>query len=182
MKNSFIIIVIIGILLFGACNDSSDKASATSDTTTLVKTVDTSSTAVAAQPTASFPTDLTLDETKDDSVFADGSEPTSWTNAGIDDPVAFKQFVKKLQIWVATGVKDSVASAIAYPMAKPFVKDKESFLARYYTFMNDSVRAALKNQNLRQIFRNANGAMIGNGRIWLGQVQGGFAITAINNK
>jgi hypothetical protein len=181
MKNSFIILVVIGILLFGACNNSNEKASAASDTAT-IKAPDSTATVDAVEVRPAFPTDLTADETKDDSVFADGSEPTSWDNAGIDDPLAFKQFVKKLQIWVATGVKDSVANAIAFPMANPFVKDKEAFLARYYTYMNDSVRAALKNQNLRQIFRNANGVMIGNGRIWLGQVPGGYAITALNIK
>lgn len=181
MKNWFIILVVIGIVLFGACNDGSNNTSSNADTPG-VKTVDTSAAAVTTQSTTNFPSDIIIADLQDDSVFADGSQPTSWQNAGIDDPAAFKQFVKKLQHWVAISQKDSVASIVAFPLANPLVKDKESFIARYDTFVNDSVKAALKNQNLRQIFRNANGAMIGNGRIWLGQIQGGYAITAINNK
>jgi len=171
---------VIGIFLY-ARNDRSESSNRSSDSTG-IKTVDSSSEKTAEQPTPNFPTDLTLDETTDDSIFADGSRPVPWTNAGIDDPVAFRQFLKKLQKWVAADQKDSVVTVIAFPLHNPKVKDQQAFLAKYDLYINDRVKNALKHQNLRQIFRNANGAMIGSGELWLGQVQGGFAIIAINNK
>lgn len=176
-------------IIFISCNDNGESTTTPTDTAT-IKTVDSSSETVAVQSTSSFPSDLTLEETKDDSIFTDGSEPTSWDNAGIDDPVAFKQFLKKLQGWVVNNQRDSVAAVIAFPLVNAkvrnkeqiIVKDKNEFLANYNLYMNDTVKAALKNQNLRQVFRNANGAMVGNGQLWLRQVENGFAITAINNK
>jgi hypothetical protein len=187
MKSIFLVIVTTATYI--ACDNNSETATNPTNTAT-VKTVDSSSAAVAVQSTSSFPSDLTLEETKDDAVFTDGSEPTSWDNAGIDDPVAFKKFLKKLQGWVANNQRDSVAAAIAFPLLNSrvrnkeqiIVKDKNEFLANYDLYINDTVKAALKNQNLRQVFRNANGAMVGNGQLWLGQVENGFAIMAINNK
>ena len=42
--------------------------------------------------------EITLEELAaiDDSIFNDGSIPTSWENAGINDPKALKYFIKKL--------------------------------------------------------------------------------------
>ena len=164
-----------------ACNNSSEGTpKATTDTIAVVKdntSAKTDSTPVAA----ASPFDLTADEIKDDSVFADGSRPTSWANAGIDDPVAFKKFLKRLQVSVANDLKDSVAAAIAFPLRNPELKSRKDFLQKYDVYINDKVRAALKGVKLSQIFRNGQGAMIGDGTVWFSKTKNGYAVTAINN-
>lgn len=118
----------------------------------------------------------------DDSVFTDGSVPTSWENAGFTDPAGFKQFLLRLRTWSASGQKDSVAQVIDYPLRNPVVKSKEQFLQRYDSLFNDKVKQAIQDQNLRQIFRRDQGAMIGDGTVWFRQSGNRFVIVGINNK
>lgn len=122
------------------------------------------------------------DDLQDDSIFADGSIATSWANAGIGHPIAFKQFLKRLQSWVSNNQKDSVAAVIAFPLKYPPVKNKAAFVANYDGYFNQKVKTALMHQNLRQIFRRDQGAMIGNGELWFNETPGGFTIISINNK
>lgn len=163
-----------------ACNNAGETKSVTpgdSATTAPADHTSTADTAVrndtALVPAASL---------QDDSVFADGSIPTSWENAGFSDPVAFKQFLQQLQQWVASDRKDSVADALDYPLRNPKIKDQQQFLGQYDTYFNERVKKALREQNLRQVFRNARGAMIGNGELWFTQEGNRFKITAINYK
>jgi len=163
-----------------SCNDTGNKQVDTV-TDTIQKTDESGNGRLDAIPPvtdSSFA--LTTAEMEDDSVFANGSMPTSWAAAGIDDPVAFKKFLKHLQYWVAHDKRDSVAAVIAYPMKHPAVKNKQQFLAGYDMYMNKGVKNALKEQNYRQIFRRDQGAMIGSGQLWLAQTPQGFRITAIN--
>lgn len=127
-------------------------------------------------PTVTSPQDM-----GDDSVFTDGSVPSSWANAGFDDPVAFKKFLRRFQSWVTEGQKDSVAAVIRFPLPKG-ARDKSEFLARYDQYMSEKVKAALARQNFRQIFRNAQGAMVGNGQIWFIPSNNGYTVIAINNQ
>ncbi len=125
---------------------------------------------------------LTPEELKDDSIFTDGSKPTSWAVSGIDDPAAFKKFVKRLKFWVANDHKDSVSTVIAYPLRNPKIKDKQEFLNKYDLFFNEKVRKSLREQKLNQVFRNTNGAMIGSGELWINEKGKDFLIIAINYK
>lgn len=178
-------IIIAFTILTMACNDSGTKEETPvedAEPAAIVASPDTPP--VAGTPAQeSHPYALTEEEKGDDSVFTDGSRPTTWANAGFDNPEAFKLFVKRLKYWVKTDQRDSVANVLAYPLRNPPVKNRQAFLTDYTTFLNDNVKNALYSQNLRQIFRRDTGAMIGNGEIWFRQTEKGqYRITGINYK
>lgn len=180
LKNIFLLTPFV-LFLF-ACNNNSNKAVNLGDSTppkidTPIVYKDTTH----LQPAIADSLALTPEQLKDDSTFADGSEPTSWEIAGIDDPVAFKKFLKKLQIWVKNDQRDSVASVISYPFGKAKIKNVAVFKNSYDKYFTDKVKDALQTQNFSQIFRNYQGAMIGNGAIWLNETNKSFKISAINN-
>ena len=177
MRQSFIFCVIV--LLFIACNNSSSTKQKTVDSV-ITMSADTV-TSIDVEESITDPLVLTSAEMKDDSVFADGSIPTSWENAGFSDPISVKEFIKKIQYWVANNQKDSVAAIIAYPLRKPVIKNQESLLKNYESVFNDKVKKALLEQNLSQLFRNAQGVMVGNGDLWINETPRGLKIIAINN-
>lgn len=120
-----------------------------------------------------------IDEWKDDSVFADGSVPTSWENAGIDRPKELKTFIHKLQEWIAGDKKEDIAAAIRYPLNKT-VKTPDDFMKQYDQLITPKVKNAVASINFRQIFRNQKGVMIGNGELWISQDGKEYKIIAIN--
>ena len=129
---------------------------------------------------------ITPDEWKEDSVFADGSIPASWSVAGISDANQLKVFIKILRIWVDSGNKDSIAAHIVYPLSNnKKINSPAAFLDNYNQLFNERVIKSLKAQKLSQIMRNNKGAMIGNGEIWIRNVSKGvtdeFKIVSINN-
>ena len=95
MKHIFSIC--LGILLIVSCNNSTDNAKSAEDTAAAT-VKDNTAIKVDSAVVVISPIDLTTDEMKDDTVFADGSRPTSWADAGIDDPIAFKKFLKHYRI------------------------------------------------------------------------------------
>ncbi|HTE27427.1 hypothetical protein [Flavitalea sp.] len=127
------------------------------------------------------PYTLTAEELKDDTVFTDGSRPVSWENAGVSDPLALKKFIRKLQVWVRDNQVDSISGYLVYPMRNPGIKDKSDFKLNYRDYITDGVKAALADQRLNQVFRNEQGAMIGQGQIWFRQKDNNIQIIAINN-
>ena len=178
MNSNFLLLIVVFILT--ACNNQPVKQQAImADTTKLQERKDSSGKKDATITPINY--ELTQAEMKDDSVFTDGSEPASWANAGFDHPIAFKKFFKRLQYWVAHDQKDSVATAIIFPLKHPPVKNTAAFLANYDTFINEKVKKALIAQNLRQIFRRDQGAMIGDGALWFMEAKKGFSIITINN-
>lgn len=118
----------------------------------------------------------------DDSVFSDGSQPASWATAGIQDPVAFKRFLKQFQYWVLSGQREKVAAAVSYPLMNPPIKDSRELLAKYDSLFTPKVKKALAGQNFRQIFRNFQGAMIGTGECWFTQKDQEFVLISINTR
>lgn len=168
------------IVLFASCNNASENnTKMVTDTSSAEKSNIQAGT--GSSIAISTPYDLTEEEMKDDSVFADGSQPTTWANAGITDSIAFKKFLKHLQVWIANNEKDSVASVIVFPMRTSKVKSKDGFLKNYDNYINDKIKLASKNINYKHIFRNNQGAMIGDGAIWFTQSGDGYKIFAINN-
>lgn len=178
MNKYFLLLIVITVL--AACNNqSAEEKALAADTAITVVTKDT----IPQKDTAliAFSYELTPAEMPDDSVFTDGSQPSSWANAGFDHPVAFKKFLKRLQYWVANNQQDSVAAVIAFPLKNPNVKNKAAFIEKYDSLINEKVKKALMAQNLRQIFRRDQGAMIGDGELWFNETKKGFSIITINN-
>lgn len=113
-----------------------------------------------------------------DTLFEDGSIPTSWANAGFDDPVGFKRFIIVFKDWVKADNKDSIAAHINFPVAP--AKTADIFKEKYADIFDKKLKAVVGKQRLDRIFRNADGAMIGSGQLWFTVNQGSYMITAIN--
>ena len=128
---------------------------------------------------------ITPEEMHDDTVFNNGSRPADWSVSGIGDPNQLKIFIKNLRFWVEHGNKDSIAHHIQYPLQKQLVNSPEEFIKNYDNIFNKKVINALNDQKLSQIFRNQQGAMLGDGMLWIRNFSPGFEedfkIVAINN-
>jgi len=116
----------------------------------------------------------------DSKVVVSGSSPTSWTAAGFTDPEGFMDFVSEFQVMVAGGQKEAIAELVKYPINN--ATDKQEFIKNYDLIFNQKVKQAVLSQDVKQIWRNYQGAMIGNGEVWFGEIPGaGYRIIAINN-
>ncbi|MBC7534521.1 MAG: hypothetical protein H7258_02370 [Ferruginibacter sp.] len=114
----------------------------------------------------------------DDTVFADGSKPTGWDIAGITDVKGLKLFLRDLQRMVLTERKMEVAVHIRYPLRN--ARDLKTFFRKYNELITPAVKKAVAGINFRQLFRNAQGVMIGDGKLWIAQQGKDFKIIAIN--
>lgn len=123
---------------------------------------------------------VTNPDLEDDSVFDDGSKPTSWDVAGITRVYALKIFIKDLQHMVANDNKEEISKLIRYPLNST-IKTKTDFLANYDKIITPKIKDAIAKANLKQLFRNYKGVMIGDGAIWIAQEGKDFKIIAINN-
>ncbi|MDI3319606.1 hypothetical protein [Pinibacter soli] len=181
LKKIFLLAPFI-LFLFACNNDGSKEVDLGDSTPPKIDTPIVYKDTTHLQPAIIDSLALTPEQLKDDSTFANGSEPTAWSVAGIDDPVAFKKFLKKLQIWVKNDQRDSLASVISYPFDKGKIKNAEAFKRNYDKYFTARIKDTLQQQNFSQIFRNYHGAMIGwEGDIWLYKADNGFKISAINN-
>jgi len=122
---------------------------------------------------------LSSDELKDDPVFADGSVPTSWQIAGVTNVKGLKLFIKKLQQWIVTNDKDSLASVVKYPLNKT-IKTKANLVEHYDALFTKDVKLSFATLNFSQLFRNAKGVMTTGGKVWFNQQAKKFYIIAIN--
>ena len=123
--------------------------------------------------------ELSAEELKDDSVFADGSKPTSWANAGITDEKGLKLFIKQVQQWIVTNDREKLASVIKYPVNKT-IKSKDEFISNYDAVFTKQVQLSFATVNFNQLFRNAKGVMTNDGKVWIAQMGKDFKIIAIN--
>ena len=122
--------------------------------------------------------ELSPDELKDDTVFTDGSKPTSWDIAGISNVKGLKVFIKKLQQWIVLNEKDSLATVVKYPIGK--IKNREALVKNYDSLFTKEVKLSFATLNFNQLFRNGQGVMINSGKVWFGQDGNKFKIIAIN--
>ena len=174
MKKYLLIItsVTLGVI---SCNQASRQTSTVTPAVTdsAKKAVDTPATEML-QVSGLSPAEL-----KDDPVFTDGSIPTSWQNAGITDVKGLKLFIKKLQQWIVTNDKDSLASVVKYPLNKK-IKTKEELVANYDAVFTKEVKLSFATLNFSQLFRNDKGVMTSGGKVWFDQQGSVFKIIAIN--
>ncbi len=170
-------ILILSIILISSCENNDTKT----ETNTVEQKTDNATRDSAIPPST---IQLTPEEEKDDSNFADGSITTSWKDAGINDPKALKLFIKKLKQWSVENNKDSIAAYIDYPLQNDEkISSATIFLQQYNIIFNDKVKRALNDQNLSQVFRRRNGVVIGDGEIWINNVsttKDDYKITSIH--
>ena len=122
--------------------------------------------------------ELTAFELRDDSVFTDGSIPTSWANAGFTNVKGFKLFLKKVQLWIMDNNKDSLSQIIRYPLRG--LKNPSELVAAYDSVFTKPVKLSFATLNFSQVFRNQNGAMTDAGKVWFTKSGDGYKIIAIN--
>ena len=117
-------------------------------------------------------------EMRDDSVFNDGSIPTTWEVAGIEDVKGLKLFLKQAQQWVMSNNKEQLAAAVQYPINN--IKNKEEMMAAYDQYFTKEVKLSFAMINFNQIFRTYKGVMLADGLVWIKPVGDTYKIFAIN--
>ena len=114
-----------------------------------------------------------------DTLFEDGSIPSTWENAGFTDPAGFKHFVIRFKEWVKNDKVDSVAAHTRFPLKK--YKNAAQFKEHYAEIFDPAFKAIVAQQRLDRIFRNYQGAMLGAGAIWFTETeQHDYRVIAIN--
>ncbi|MET6997310.1 hypothetical protein [Chitinophaga defluvii] len=165
----FILLALSGLLF--ACESGTQKNTGTEDS------ISPATLATPVIPVA--PPDLYVTELKaQDTLFEDGSKPSGWDVAGFDDPADFKKFMIEFKDWVNRDVADSIIAHIQFPLKK--YATPALFKAKYAEIFDKKTKQVVANMRLDRIFRNYQGAMIGDGLIWFNQTPSGYRIIAIN--
>ena len=182
MKRVAIHFILISCLMAAACsNNSTQQETVIIETdSTVPKEITTAATDTSKKitPAASF--ELAATEEEDDPEFHQKTNALTWNEAGITDPLAFKQFLKKLKYWVVNDERDSIAKLIAYPLTHPPVKDQSDFLEQYDRLFSAKVKTAVQEQQLNKLVKTQQGVMLNGGVLWFKQTASGFKITFIN--
>lgn len=113
-----------------------------------------------------------------DSIFEDGSRPTTWANAGFDNPEGFKRFIVVYKHWVRKDLVDSISAHIRYPIRG--AGSVAWFKEQYPHIFTRRIKTVILRQRLDRIFRNGQGAMLGNGDLWFVEERGRYWLTAVN--
>jgi hypothetical protein len=113
-----------------------------------------------------------------DSVFEDGSRPTTWANAGFGSPARFKRFLVVFKGWVKRDRVDSISAHIRYPIRG--AGSAAWFKEQYPHIFTRHLKLVISHQRLDRIFRNGQGAMVGNGDLWFIEDKGRYWVTAVN--
>lgn len=173
--------ILSGLLLTAtfalACNESNSSNAVETATATDTARITQATTANDANMIVAI-NEVSETEMKDDSVFADGSIPTSWDVAGITDVRGLKLFLKQTQQWVMSNDKAQLALAVKYPINT--IKNKEEMMEAYDQVFTKDVKLSFAMINFNQIFRNSKGVMTADGRAWITQDGNSFKIFAIH--
>jgi hypothetical protein len=164
---------LLSVVIFASCQNKNTLQTVVNDTTQT-----TTDNSLPNNNAVTIPT-ISAQELQDDSVFTDGSVPTSWENAGFTDVKGFKLFLKQMQLWVMDNNKQQLADAVHYPLKN--IKMPEQMVAAYDSVFTKEVKLSFAMLHFNQISRNQHGAMIGDGKVWFRQEGKQFKIVAINN-
>jgi len=110
----------------------------------------------------------------------EGTVPTGWGTATIKNAVDFKTFMIKFKRWVAEDDVESISKLIRLPIKE--INSKAEFKNNYSRIFTPEMKEAIASQRLDRIFRNDQGAMIGNGDVWFQQIGRDYKIIALNFK
>jgi hypothetical protein len=159
-----------------ACNESNStnavETATSNDTAQIVETNANDANMIVAI------NEVSETEMRDDSVFNDGSIPTTWEVAGIEDVKGLKLFLKQAQQWVMSNNKEQLAAAVQYPINN--IKNKEEMMAAYDQYFTKEVKLSFAMINFNQIFRTYKGVMLADGLVWIKPVGDTYKIFAIN--
>lgn len=170
MTQRFVIPLLLSLAI--ACNTAREKKDEDSSIVDAAKTL----VPVAPPPPPANPYEAEIKA--QDTLFEDGSIPSSWENAGFDRPEEFKRFLITFKEWVKTDQVDSITAHIRFPLKK--YKTADAFRQKYPEIFDASLKAVVDTQRLDRISRNYQGAMLCNGEIWFSAFPEGYKIIAIN--
>ncbi len=92
----------------------------------------------------------------------------------VGDPAKFQQMMASLQQAVAKHDAAAVAALVSYPITvNPHtrtamnVSKSQTFIARYDKIMTPHIADVIEKQKYGDLFVNSQGAMFGNGEIWI---------------
>ena len=94
----------------------------------------------------------------------------------LGDPQAFRDVFDRLQRGVASGDKAGVAALVAYPLnvaiggKRRRIANAAEFVASWDGIITPEVARVIASQRYQDLFVNAQGAMLGNGQVWLSGV------------
>lgn len=130
-------------------------------------------------------TALTAEEMTDKKIFGDdgsGTIPIAWAMAGISDSIGLKHFFKYFRYLVNHNEKQKIAELIEFPLSagRPEYWTADDFVRNFDDIFNKKIRDQINKQQLSQIFRNIDGAMVTD-CIWVREARKNvFKIIAIN--
>ncbi|MWC29452.1 hypothetical protein [Paenibacillus sp. MMS18-CY102] len=176
------ILLALCLALIAGCGNSStaDKTGATSKPD---YSKETSASSTAATPSGDQSAEVSI---------ASAEETTSnpYEVAGITDAAAFDAMFGQVQLAVAADDRAKVASLALYPLRVNFaegqsvqMKDARQFIAQYDTIVTGQVKEALRTQDKKGLFVNAQGVMAGAGQMWFGgtaETPQKYGIIAVN--
>jgi hypothetical protein len=109
--------------------------------------------------------------------FCIGQETMAEFNKSVDqavgDHVKVQEMLTDLQRAVSKHDSAKVASMVHYPIKvnpgnRPFtVKDSKAFVKDYDRIVTQDIAEAIYNQKYEKLFVNSEGAMIGDGEVWI---------------
>ena len=180
MKKYILSIIILPAIF--ACNETKKTPPTDTDPVPVINdsTPAKVDSAKGVKPDNSMGIGLTQEEMTDDTVFSDGSKPTSWDVAGITDVKGFKLFLKQVQLLVLNNDKERLAQLIRYPLSRS-IKTEEDFIKNYDRIFSKDAKLSIAKLNFSQVFRNGKGAMSEDGKVWFSQVGKEFKIIAVNS-
>ena len=100
------------------------------------------------------------------------------TNASLDmqfgTHTGFREVFIRLKEGVANKDAASVSKAMSYPLRvhvggkEVMIKSEKAFIRSYSTIIRPAIVEAIKNARYGDLFVNSQGAMIGDGEVWIG--------------
>lgn len=105
---------------------------------------------------------------------------------GIFSKEAFLKYLKELKIAAETKNSKKIAKYINFPLRvntspKPlFIKNKSQFNKKFNLIFTPGVLKAIQKTAPEDIFCRDQGAMMGNGEVWIREIKGKIGINSIN--
>jgi len=110
----------------------------------------------------------------------EGTVPSGWATASFSDPVEFKLFLIRFKDMVKNDNINEIADVVSFPLKD--IKNKADFKANYARLMSENLKSVVAEQRLDRIFRNSQGASLGDGDLWFQQDGSSYKIVSWNFK
>lgn len=187
MKTRLLISFLSAFLLFACTNDPKTEGSESSGGETSPAIAEDQK--PAEQPDLDSdskmavvkPTEPTPIVPEDQEIWSSEIQPGSYADAGFSDPMKFKSGFEKFRTdLVANNNKKAIADLIRFPCGR--IKTREEFLKNYDQYFSESVRQAILGTDVNHIYRNALGAMVGDGLVWFGAADNAFGFEIVTIK